>query len=72
MSTLHINLTAFFELGIVTGVLISPLIYYWAKRKTTDPVITSIFGVGMMFFPFINLIYLLLLFNKPDLVLKVE
>ena len=69
---MDINSTAMIEIGIVTAILMSPLIYYWAKRKTTDPVVTTIYGIFMMFFPILNLIYLLFLFKKPDLKLNPE
>ncbi len=69
---MNINMTYFYEIGILFIILISPLIYHWAKRKTTDPVITTIFGIFMMFFPIINLVFLLFLFKKPDLDLNIE
>lgn len=65
-----LNYTLLLEIGIIIAVLTFPLILHWARNKTNDPIVTTIFGIIIKFVPIFNLVFLLLLFNKPDLIKK--
>ena len=57
----------FYSMFIVGG-----LSYYLGKRKTSNPKIATIIGVALCITPPLNLVYLIVLMLKNDIVVNKE
>ncbi|MBA6297127.1 hypothetical protein [Colwellia sp. MB02u-9] len=69
---MNINITFVGELIFYSMFIVGGLSYYLGKHKTSNPKIATIIGVALCITPPLNLVYLIVLMLKNDIVLNKE
>ncbi|MBA6225360.1 MULTISPECIES: hypothetical protein [unclassified Colwellia] len=69
---MNINITFVGELIFYSMFIVGGLSYYLGKRKTSNPKIATIIGVALCITPPLNLVYLIVLMLKNDIVVNKE
>ncbi|MFT5636950.1 MAG: hypothetical protein ACI89T_002419 [Cognaticolwellia sp.] len=67
---MNINATLFGELVLYSMFIVGGLSYYLGKRKTTTPKIATLIGVLLCITPPLNIVYLIVLMLKSNVVPK--
>ncbi|MFQ3288041.1 MAG: hypothetical protein ACI93V_000252 [Alteromonadaceae bacterium] len=67
---MNINATLIGELAFFSIFIVGALSYYLGKRKTSTPKRVALLGVVLCITPPLNIVYLIVLMLKNDLVLK--
>lgn len=65
---MNINGTLYGEIVLVSLFIIGGLSYYLGKRKTSTPKVAAVIGMVLCFFPPLNIVYLIILLFKSDVV----
>jgi hypothetical protein len=65
---MNINATVIGELVLFSIFIIGPLSYYLGKRKTSTPKIATFIGVLLCIVPPLNIVYIIVLMLKNDVV----
>ncbi|MGB1261807.1 MAG: hypothetical protein ACPG52_02760 [Cognaticolwellia sp.] len=65
---MSINATFFGEIILFSMLIVGALSYYLGKRKTTTPKIATLLGVILCIAPPLNIVYLIVLMLKKDVV----
>jgi len=65
---MNINATIIGELVFFSIFIIGPLSYYLGKRKTSTPKIATLVGVLLCIVPPLNIVYIIVLMLKNDVV----
>ena len=65
---MNINATLLGELVFYSMFIVGGLSYYLAKRKTTNPKVATLIGVLLCITPPLNIVYLIVLLLKNDVV----
>lgn len=65
---MNINLTLLGEIILFSMLIVGALSYYLGKRKTTSPKIATLIGVLLCITPPLNIVYLIVLMLKNDVV----
>ncbi|MCC2605446.1 hypothetical protein [Planctobacterium marinum] len=64
---MNINATLYGKVFLVLAIFMAVFCYYFGKRKTQTPVVTSVLGFFTAIFPPLALIFLIVLVLKDDL-----
>jgi hypothetical protein len=67
---MNINATLFGELVLYSMFIVGGLSYYLGKRKTTTPKIATLIGVLLCITPPLNIVYLIVLMLKSNVLPK--
>jgi len=67
---MNINMTLVGQLLFISFFIVGSLSYYLGKRKTTTPKLATLFGVILCIFPPLNIIYLVVLMFKDDIIIN--
>ena len=65
---MNINATLLGELVFFSMFIVGGLSYYLGKRKTTNPKVATLIGVLLCITPPLNIVYLIVLLLKNDVV----
>jgi len=65
---MNINATLLGEIVFISMFIVGGLSYYLGKRKTSNPKIATIIGVVLCITPPLNLVYIIVLMLKNDMV----
>lgn len=65
---MNINATLLGEIVFISMFIIGGLCYYLGKRKTSNPKIATLIGVVLCITPPLNLVYIIVLMLKNDMV----
>lgn len=67
---MNINATLFGQLVFISMFIVGGLSYYLGKRKTSTPKVVTLIGVLLCIVPPLNIVYLIVLMLKNDIVVK--
>ena len=67
---MNINATLFGQFVFLSMFIIGGLSYYLAKRKTSTPKVATLIGVLLCIVPPLNIVYMIVLMLKNDVVAK--
>jgi hypothetical protein len=67
---MNINATFFGQLVFISLFIVGGLSYYLGKRKTATPKIAALIGVLLCIVPPLNIVYLIVLMLKNDVVVS--
>jgi len=65
---MNINATLIGELIFISLFIVGGLSYYLGRRKTTTPKTATLIGVLLCFIPPLNIVYLIVLMLKNDVI----
>lgn len=65
---MNINITLVGELILYSMLIVGALSYYLGKRKTSNPKVATLIGVMLCITPPLNLVYLIILMLKDNVV----
>jgi hypothetical protein len=69
---MNINATLLGEIVFISMFIVGGLSYYLGKRKTSNPKIATLIGVALCITPPLNLVYIIVLMLKNDVVSNSE
>lgn len=64
---MNFNATIYAQVVVILAIFMAAFCYFFGKRKTTTPIVTSVIGFFTAFIPPLALIYLIALVLKDDL-----